>query len=113
MAKSEMSYKKECQEKDLSLGSMPPIFCLGIQPNCLNVNSYSGSGLPQAKDFPSSPHVNRRINCSSLWFHFAVVTAPFVFLKRNKPDVVHSRSGNAWSYRRLWAYGFLRLSERV
>ena len=62
------------------------IFCLGIQPNCLNVHSYSESGLPQARGFASSPSVKRRSNCSSLWFHFAVVTAPIVFLKHNKPN---------------------------
>lgn len=61
---------------------MPVGFCLGIQPNCLNVHSYSESGLSQA----SSPSVKRRSNCSSLWFHFAVVTAPIVFLKHNKPN---------------------------
>jgi hypothetical protein len=54
-------------------------FCFGIQPNCLNVHSYFESGLPQAKGFGSSPRVKRRINSSSLWFHFAVVTAPVVF----------------------------------
>ena len=62
------------------------IFCLGIQPNCLNVHSYSESGLPQARGFASSPSVKRRSNCSFLWFHFAVVTAPIVFLKHNKPN---------------------------
>jgi hypothetical protein len=62
------------------------IFCLGIQPNCLNVHSHSESGLPRAKGFASSPCVKRRTNCSSLWFHFAVVTAPIVFLKHNKPN---------------------------
>src|SRR6516164_7716862 len=33
------------------------------------------------------------------------------FLKQQAGTIVHSKSGNAWSYRRLWAYGFLRLSE--
>src|SRR6516165_12211087 len=33
-----------------------------------------------------SPGLKRRSNCSSLWFHFAVVTAPIVFLKHNKPN---------------------------
>src|SRR6266487_572187 len=28
------SYKKECQEKNLPVGSMPLHFCLGIQPYC-------------------------------------------------------------------------------
>lgn len=65
---------------------MPAFFCLDIQPNCLSVDFYSESGLPQAKRFPWSPRVKRRINCSLLLFHFTVVTTPIVFLKRNKPD---------------------------
>src|SRR5215813_8264193 len=62
------------------------IFYLGIQPNCLNVHSYPESGLAQMKSFASSPDVKRRSNCSSLWFHFAIMTAPIVFLKHNKPN---------------------------
>src|SRR5215831_14395670 len=54
------SYKKECQEKNLPFGSMPVDFL--------------------------SPGLKRRSNRSSLWFHFAVVTAPIVFLKHNKPN---------------------------
>jgi hypothetical protein len=50
-----MSYKSECQEKYLPAGPVPTLFCLGIQPNRLNV-----------------------VPSSSLWFHFTVVTAPFV-----------------------------------
>ena len=65
---------------------MPIIFFLGIQPNCLNVHSSSESGLGRVKRFALSPRWKRSFNCSSLWFHFAVVTAPIVFLKRNKPD---------------------------
>jgi len=61
-------------------------FCLGIQPNCLNVVSHSESGLLQAKGFALSPRARRRCDCSPLWFHFAVVTAPIVFLKHNKPN---------------------------
>ena len=45
---SEKSYIKECQEKNLPLGSMPILSSLGIQPNCLKVH-YSESGLSQAK----------------------------------------------------------------
>ena len=87
------------------------IFCLGIQPSCLNVHSYSESGLPQAKGFVSSPRVKRRVNCSSLWFHFAVVTAPIVFLKRNKPDRCPP---DEWQHmvlsetRGLWLYSIVR-----
>jgi hypothetical protein len=33
------------------------------------------------------------------------------FLKRTSLTVIHSMSGNAWSYLRLVAYGFLGLSE--
>jgi hypothetical protein len=75
----EKSYKRECQEKDLPGGSVPILFCLGIQPNCLNVASCSESGLLQAKGFALSPRVRQSINGSPLWSHFAVVTAPIVF----------------------------------
>jgi hypothetical protein len=44
----ETSYKKECQETFFSAGSVPTLFCLGIQPNRLNVHSRSASGLAQA-----------------------------------------------------------------
>jgi len=40
--------KRECQETFLSVGSVPILFCLGIQPNWLNVHSPSESGLAQA-----------------------------------------------------------------
>jgi hypothetical protein len=43
----EKSYKRECQETFLSVGSVPILFCLGIQPNWLNVHSHSESGLAQ------------------------------------------------------------------
>jgi hypothetical protein len=36
---SEMSYKRECQETFFSVGSVPTPFCLGIQPNRLNMHS--------------------------------------------------------------------------
>ncbi|MGB2677628.1 MAG: hypothetical protein WAN12_11160, partial [Candidatus Acidiferrum sp.] len=39
------SYKRECQEKNLPVGSMPILFYPGIQPNCLNMHSRSESGL--------------------------------------------------------------------
>ena len=58
---------------------MPVLFCLGIQPSCLNMHSYSESGLLQAKGFALSPRVKQSIHGSPLWFHFAVVTAPIVF----------------------------------
>ena len=40
---------------------------------------------------------------------FATVTAPF--LKLTSLKVIHWMSGNAWSYLRHVAYGFLRLCE--
>jgi hypothetical protein len=43
----EKSYKRKCQETDLAVGSVPTLFCLGIQPNRLNVHARSASVLPQ------------------------------------------------------------------
>jgi len=74
------------REKPLPRLNADRFFCLGIQPDCLNVDSYSESGLPQAKRIALSPRVKRSINGSPLWFHIAVVTAPIVFLKHNKPN---------------------------
>src|SRR6266567_9612299 len=39
------SYKKECQEKNLPHWLDAGPICLGIQPNCLNVHSYSESPI--------------------------------------------------------------------
>ena len=75
----EESYKRECQETFFSVGSVPTLFCLGIQPNCLNVVSYSESGLLQAKGFALSPRARRRCDCSPVWFHFAVCDGAIVF----------------------------------
>jgi len=83
---SEKSYKREFQEKNLPFGSMPVYFCLGIQPNCLNGHSNAGSGLAQAGCPAVLSPRGRRYASSSLWFHFAVVTAPNRFRKHNKPD---------------------------
>src|SRR6266446_10338194 len=87
-------------------------FCLGIQPNRLNVRSRFESGLPQAESLISFRRVTRRNVSSSLWFHTLVATAPFVS-ETSSLTVIHFMSGNAWSYRRLVAYGFLGLSERA
>jgi hypothetical protein len=72
------SYKRECQETTLSVGSVPILFCLGIQPNWLNVHPQSESGLPQAEYPVASPRAKRRYAFSPLWFH-TLVAAPFVF----------------------------------
>jgi hypothetical protein len=37
------SYKRECQDKYFPIGSVPTLFCLGIQPNPLNVHPRSTS----------------------------------------------------------------------
>ena len=100
--------ERECQETVLSVGSVPILFCLGIQPNCLNVLNLrvvflrpcgpfrlrvrSGDTLPLPCG--SIPWL-RRHSCS----------------ETSSLTVIHSMSGNAWSYRRLVAYGFLGLSE--
>jgi len=55
-------------------------FCLGIQPNRLNVRSRFESGLPQAESLISFRRVTRWNVSSSLWFHTLVATAPS-FLK--------------------------------
>jgi hypothetical protein len=110
VANSEKSYKRECQEKYLPFGSVPTLFCLGIQPNCLNVHSRFESSLPQAESLISFPRAKRKYVSSSLWFHTLVATAPFVS-ETSSLTVIHFMSGNAWSYLRLVAYGFLGLSE--
>src|SRR5262249_10247950 len=69
---------------------MPVLFCLGIQPNCLNVVSYSESGLLQAKGFALSPRARRSCDFYPLWFHVAVVPAPIVF-SNNKPVRLSTR----------------------
>jgi hypothetical protein len=35
----EKSYKRECQETYFTIGSVPILFCFGIQPNRRNVHS--------------------------------------------------------------------------
>ena len=99
-------------KKYLPFGSVPIHCCLGIQPNCLNVHSRFESGLPQAESLISFRRVTRRNVSSSLWFHTLVATAPFVS-ETSSLTVIHFMSGNAWSYLRLVAYGFLGLSERA
>jgi hypothetical protein len=51
---------------------MPVLFCLSIQPNCLNVVSYSESGLLQARGFALSPRAKQSINGSPVWWIFLV-----------------------------------------
>ena len=94
-----MPYKRECQDEYFPCGSMPVHFCLGIQPNCLNVHSYSESGLGQEKVWFLCVRETEKV------FFFAVV--PFrccdgaIVSETTSRAIVHSVSGNAWSYRRL------------
>jgi hypothetical protein len=72
LAAVKTSYKRERQEKYFPAGSVPTLFCLGIQPNPLNVHGRSTSDFfARGLRGPSSP----------LWFHSLVVTAPICFLK--------------------------------
>src|SRR5467141_1136802 len=87
-------------------------FVSAFSPTCLNVHSRFESGLAQAESLISFRRVKRRNVSSSLWFHTLVATAPFVS-ETASLTVIHFMSGNAWSYRRLVAYGFLGLSERA
>jgi len=58
---------------------MPVLFGLGIQSNCLNVVSYSESGLLQAKGFALPPRARRRCDCSPCGSISLFVTALIVF----------------------------------
>lgn len=40
-------FKRKSQETELAVGSVPTLFCLGIQPHRLNGHARSTSGLPQ------------------------------------------------------------------
>jgi hypothetical protein len=44
---SEKSYKRECKETYRGVDSVPKLFCLGIQPNRLNVHARSTNILVQ------------------------------------------------------------------
>jgi hypothetical protein len=85
-------------------------FCFGIQPNWLNVYLGSESDFPRAKSLGSSARTKPRRTFFFSWFHFTVVTAPS-FSETTSRIIVHGMSGNAWSYLRHVAYGFLRLSK--
>jgi hypothetical protein len=104
--------KGNVKKKISPFGSVPTLYCLGIQPNCLNVYSRFESGLPQAESLISFPRAKRRYVSCSLWVHILAVAAPFVS-ETSSLTVIHFMSGNTWSYLRLVAYGFLGLSERA
>ncbi len=87
-------------------------FVSAFSPTCLDVHSRVESGLAQAESLISFRRLKRRNVSSSLWFHTLVATAPFVS-ETSSLTVIHFMSGNAWSYLRLVAYGFLGLSERA
>src|SRR6266446_8791662 len=95
----------------LGLGA-ETFFVSAFSPTCLNVHSRFESGLAQAESLISFRRLKRRNVSSSLWFHTLVATAPFVS-ETSSLTVIHFMGGNAWSYLRLVAYGFLGLSERA
>jgi hypothetical protein len=101
------SYKKECQEKNLPHRLNTAPFLSRHSAHCLSVRSSLGP----------SPLFRLRVRsvdtlpppCGVL---FPVVTVPIVS-ETTSLMVVHCMSGNAWSYWRLVAYGFIRLSEEA
>jgi hypothetical protein len=109
-----MSYKKECQETYFPLGRVPILFSSRHSAQLFErALSRSESGLPQAECPVSSSRAKPEIR-----FLFPVV--PFRCRERRQSFsettslmVVHWMSGNAWSYLRLVAYGFIRLSEEA
>src|SRR5260370_40312364 len=91
----EWSYKRECQETFFPVGSMPTLFCLGIQPNRLNVHSGS-SGLVQANVMTDSFR-------STQWRHFSFsFLFPSAFVTAHdrselpRLNVIHIIPGVAW-----------------
>jgi|SRR5271167_962496 len=73
----------------------------------LPLREWSSSG--QVSCFVSVCELEKRFLFSVVPFHFH--DGADRFLKPISLTVVHSMSGNAWSYWRLVAYGFLGLSE--
>ena len=88
---------------------MPTDFSLGIQPDWVGVHPRSASGLAQA--CYSFRRGKRRDICFRPVVPFLGGDNAIRFLKRPSLTVIHLMSGNAWSYLRLVAYGFLGLSE--
>jgi hypothetical protein len=75
----------------------------------LGVHPRSASGLPSGVLFVSSREATERFFPPVVSFHGC--DNAIRFLKRPSLTVIHLMSGNAWSYLRLVAYGFLGLSE--
>src|SRR6267378_1725903 len=100
------SYKKECQEKNLPHRLNTAPFLSRHSAHCLSMV------FLRAESLVSSPRAKRRYASSPCGVLFPVVTAPIVS-ETTSLTVVHCMSGNAWSYWRLVAYGFIRLSEEA
>ena len=73
----------------------------------LSIREWSSSGL--VSRFVSACEAENRFLFHVVPFHCC--DGAIRFLKRTSLTVIHSMSGNAWSYLRLVAYGFLGLSE--
>jgi hypothetical protein len=73
---------------------------------------------PSVREWSCSDRVSGFVSMSEAENGFFSPVVPFHFrhgairfLKRTSLMVIHPMSGNAWSYLRLVAYGFFRLSE--
>ena len=97
----EKSYKREYQEKNLPIGSVPKLFsrhsALMIE-GALSIREWSSPDLMS-------------VSSDVVLFHYG--DGAIGFLKATSLTVIHSMSGNAWSYLRLAAYGFVGLSEEA
>ncbi len=103
-----MSYKKECQEKNLPHRLNTAPFLSRHSAHCLSVV------FLRAESLVSSPRAKRRYASSPCGVLFPVVTAPIVS-ETTSLTVVHCMSGNAWwqrmvllETRGLWLYSIVR-----
>ena len=71
----EKSYKRECQETYLTVGSLPTRFCLGIQPNRLRVHARIDEWSSLGSHCFVSWYETVRVFFPP-WFLSTVVTAP-------------------------------------
>ena len=103
-----LSYKKECQEKNLPHRLNTAPFLSRHSAHCLSVV------FLRAESLVSSPRAKRRYASSPCGVLFPVVTAPIVS-ETTSLTVVHCMSGNAWwqrmvllETRGLWLYSIVR-----
>jgi hypothetical protein len=95
---SELSYKKECQEKHLPFGSVPSFFSrhsAQLFERSHSMRAWSSSG--PMSGFVSPPESAELSPCGP----FPCCGGASHFLKPTSLTVIHFVSGNAWSYLRL------------